>query len=381
MKKIKIFTLLAMTAFMFAASCGKESEIDVSKEGVSLIVKLPAGLKTRAVEDPVADHSATSTIDNMVVFLLNGTTVVPHPNTTLYPTNGIEFEPTDITAEYKLIEGVPGSVNRVVVVANIPSDKLTDVKTQGNYTAIADYAYTIASQNLGSSGDGGIENLTMMGQDTPHDATPPQANYQEVDIVLDALTARFEIGAVKAGTGIVPGSIDIVGVFINNVYTTAAKTTLFQFPGPWTTSPVAGVNTSAYGSVTLPTYSSYNVLRDPGNALVNVDADSKVYAYHVFAGTTDIPRLILLVKGEYQSGYYDTTEKYFLKWITFTKFLDGGTPISTLLPNTIYKVGVGATGITIDAEHLTIEPELEDFDLGVNVDITEWVAKNVTPQI
>ena len=396
MKKTKIFALLAMTAFIFAASCGKESVVEPSNEGASLVVKLPLNMKTRAVEDPVAGgtNSGSINLENVVVFMLNGGTVVPHPDNVTYPTNGIEFDATEIGAGEKWIELVPATVNRVVVVANIPSADLATVLASGTYSDIATHPYTLASQNLsisGPSGLGGIQDLTMMGEGIPvlQSGTNPvdSHDWKEVSIELKALTARFEIGGVIPGVGVVSGSLKIEGVWLNNFYPTAAKVSPpWTFPSAWTTTPAAGVSDdpddfdNSIVTYTFPSF-THTYFFNIGNPLVvaPVPPGDKVYAFHVFAGNV-VPHLIILVSGEYATGYYDGDDKYFLKWYTFTKFMDGATPITTVDPNIIYKVGV-ATGIAINASEGTDEPELTEFDLSIIVTIADWTAKPVTPVI
>ena len=124
---------------------------------------------------------------------------------------------------------------------------------------------------------------------------------------------------------------------------------------------------------THPDY--YNV----NNASVSLSPTSSVYAYHVFAGS-NIPHVIMLVKGEYTVA--DASgNKYFLGYVTFNKFNDGSSDISTITANTIYKMGVGATGITINAEDITEDPEMAIFDLGISVTTTAWTVMNVTPGV
>ena len=72
---------------------------------------------------------------------------------------------------------------------------------------------------------------------------------------------------------------------------------------------------------------------------------------------------------------------YFLQWVTFTKFIDGGTQLTAFEANKIYKVGTGATGIEIKANMLRETAEMEDYDLGINLTVTPWTEVEVTPGI
>jgi hypothetical protein len=101
--------------------------------------------------------------------------------------------------------------------------------------------------------------------------------------------------------------------------------------------------------------------------------------------------VILLVKGVYASGHYNPgadgveggadDEKYFLGYLTYVTYKEGSTPITSFEANKIYKIGVGVTGIPIDAEKITPEPELNLFDLGINVTVTAWTDVTVTPGV
>jgi len=53
--------------------------------------------------------------------------------------------------------------------------------------------------------------------------------------------------------------------------------------------------------------------------------------------------------------------------------------IDSVEPNKIYKIGTGITGIRIDKDNITPFPEMEIFDLGINVDVASWEEVNVTP--
>ena len=101
----------------------------------------------------------------------------------------------------------------------------------------------------------------------------------------------------------------------------------------------------------------------------------------MFAGE-HIPQLILLVRGKYATGYFnDASDEYFFGYVTFTKFIEGSTEIGKVEANTIYKIGVGTTGIVITPDIITPKPNLEDIDLGINVLVTPWTEKTVTPGV
>jgi hypothetical protein len=378
-------TLVMATAalVMGFTSCNKEDATYPStKDNNVLLVKLP-GSSTRAVEEQVGSGTTATTVLNAEVFLINSGSgaVVARES----------FNATEISAKQKRIENVPASVNKVVVVANIPTDvpaTLTAVQALPNYNAVKNYAYTIASQNITPVTGSPISNKTLMGEGIPVTSTEPNPDghdYKAVSIALDALTSRFEIGAIKAGTGV--ASVDLVGVWINNYFNDGSKagSTLNSSSSPfWTTTPATGNSDTAFTTVSLGNAYSPAEYYNAYDAQVSLSTNSKAYAFHLFSGNI-IPRVIMLVKGEYEDGYYSDNQKYFLGWVTFNKYNEGTTDspvwITSILPNYIYKVGTGATGVKINAPDITTEPELANFDLSVNVTITPWTEKNVIPGI
>ena len=73
---------------------------------------------------------------------------------------------------------------------------------------------------------------------------------------------------------------------------------------------------------------------------------------------------------------------YFIGWVTYEKYSSSpGNYIPEMLPNNIYKMGVDANGIKIDAPNIRPKPEPEDYDLGIKVEITPWTINRVTPEV
>ena len=381
MKKI----LLATFAFaLLFASCSKEENLDTQNGTGVLVVKLPAGSEARSVET-VATTTGYN-LNNVIVFTLINDAVVEH----------YEFVGAELTNKSKRIEQVPSAVNKVLVVANVPIINLPDVKSLTSATAIKAFSYTVASQNIN------ILDVTRAGEGTPQDGTDPNPAhdpthlyYKEVEVDLLPLTARFEIGTVTPGIGV--QNVQLVGVWINNYYTNGSKSVVKlhnESDAVWNTSPSTATSpsTSVFGTVSMAS-SPYNYTEasyyDPASPLVTLDplsASTKAYAYQVFADNSssasgNVPHLILLVKGEYKDSYYDAGKKYFLRYLTFRKFLDGGVPINFAVTNTIYQVGVGATGIVVNAKDMTERPETDPFDLGISVKVTPWTPKTVTPAL
>ena len=312
MKKI-LFATLAL-AVMFT-SCSKEDNGAQSQDNI-LVINLPDNVGLRAVESQATTATAI-TLSDVTVFLLNGNSVAAAP---------VTFSGSEITAKFKRINDVPSGVNGVIVVANIPSTATAAVNALTTGTAIREYAYTIASQNTANN----LPTVTRMGSSSSFTTVTPAApgvnEYKTVSVELTPLVSRFEIGAVKAGTGI--ANVELVGVWINDYYPNGAKgTPVFHSDSHavWVTTPSTATSPSntAFGAVTVPTYPEPSYYNAANNTAVTLTAGSSVYAYQVFSGAK-IPHLILLVKGEYLPGYYTGTDKYFLGYLTYRKFLDGG---------------------------------------------------------
>jgi hypothetical protein len=157
---------------------------------------------------------------------------------------------------------------------------------------------------------------------------------------------------------------------------------------PGTVNPtgnVVGIPSNApFNTVAVPAYTD-PVLYTLGSSTVNVAAGAATpaYAFHLFSGqqTPQLPHVILMVAGEYATGYYTGDEKYFCGYVTFTKYNSAAGYVQSIENNKIYKMGLQSPfGIPINAEDVTDRPELEDFDLGINVTVTAWSILHVTPE-
>lgn len=387
--KTKIFLLTTVLIAGSLAACDKNDDSKTSRpEGEqTLVVQLPRELlnlpETRAIEDP--QQQGKTTVDDVTVFLMIGETV--HQGTT--------HTPGEFTSGYIRYEQVPGNINNVIVVVNKVGEEIKDLKTA---TAIRKYAYTVASQHLKT----GLSGRTLMGEGAPvtaqdpnpHPDTNPPHEYKKASVDLHALTSRIEVGAVKMGTGL--ADLKLLAVYINNYYPTYAKSSVIRNVG---TDPVWGVTNSnpsqqpgvptkdVIGNITInpAAYSELTYVNKADDTKVYLNDASKAYAFHTFSG--NVPHLILLVKGEYAPGSYEITDdgdhlKYFYGWVTYTKFkISEDTYADPFLPNKIYKMGVGATGITINHTDIFPEPEITPYDLGIQIEVLDWTPQVVTPEL
>jgi len=376
--KTNILAIFAMAAVISGTiSCSRGDDNNATTAGKDdnvLVIQLPDNVApARSVEAQVATGTST-TLSDVQVFLLNSSNIVLIHDT---------FSGQEMTDKKKRMEQVPSAVSKVVVIANAPAGaERTAVAALTSYSALMTYPFTVAGQNAGA----GVDSKTLRGEGAPATATDPAPDghdYKKADVTLNAITGRFEIGAVKAGTGITSVTLD--GVWINQYYNDGSLPTPVVFNDSnascWNTTPdpkTASPQSTPFTTVsTIPAYTSPAYYTAANNASVTLSAASQVYAFHVFSGA-NVPHLILLVHGEYATS---DANRYFLGWVTFRKFMDAGTAISSILPNTIYKVGTGITGITINADEITERPEMDNIDLGIDVTITPWTEKIVTPSV
>lgn len=399
MKMKSILISCAALAMVFA-SCSKSDEVG-SDGSFDVAVKIPSELLANGgtrgiIESPEAGGTGVkTTIDNIQYFLLNNNSVVEQHYYTAAP----------VGTEY--FRNVSAAINKVIVIANVPASDLTAVQALTTEAAIQAYAYSLATQQPSATAitspygtAPGIAQKTMICETTTFvtQGTNPIAGssntYKLANVTLKSVTARIEVGAVKEGTGIVANSLELVGVWINNYYTDGSKASV-QFNNDaatvWSVPNAGTVSSTAITPGAVPAYTAPDLYLAANNSLVTLNAASRAYVFHVFADAaeavlpTDVdamPHLILLVKGEYATGYYENNDKYFLKWVTFRRYIDDATSgyLASMDRNQIYKIGTGATGITINAKDLTEKPEMNEVDLGVAVTVAAWNPNTLTPE-
>ena len=399
MKMKSILISCAALAMVFG-SCSKTD--DVGGNGSNdIAVRIPAELLsnggTRGIVENEVPTGSKTTIDNIQYFLLNNNSVVEQKYYTAAP------------PAVQYFYNASASINKVIVIANVPAADLTTVQALTNEADIQAYAYSIASQQPAATATTvpygtapGIAQKTLISETATfvtqgsNTSGGTAGTYKLANVTLKSVTARIEIGAVYAGEGV--QSVELEGVWINNYYTTGSKATV-QFnnesAGVWALvgGPTIGVSSTAYTALLPANFTAYSAPEFfmQANASVTKAAGSPAYVFHVFGDAAEavspaidaMPHVILLVRGELKSGYYENSDKFFRKWVTFRRYMDNPvtpTYITSMDRNNIYKIGVGATGIPIDAKNLTEKPELNAVDLGVAVTVAEWNAVNLTPE-
>lgn len=364
-----------MSVIGLTSCTNTDDAIEPNVEEQVIGIKLPDNtISSREVEDQETTGGKTQ-LNDVTVFLMVGPSV----------NKVVSFSQDEIKAQFKKIENVPGMVNKVIVVGNKQGKEIEKLTTESQ---IKSYAFSVESQHKDIVADTlyqGINSKTHIGESTfTTVSNPTEVGYNKLaNVTLNAITSRIEVGDVKPGTGV--KSVEMVAVFINNYYDDYSKSvTVFnkEDNNVWITDPIAGLPSSnAFTNVNIINNYTSEYYTDLRNSEVNTtNNDSKCYAYHIFSG--NLPHVILLVKGEYEDGYYEDGKKYFLGWLTFSKYNKGGGNYVTVMePNKIYKMGVGSTGIIVDAKDITDKPEKEGYTLQVEVKVAAWTEEVVTPEV
>lgn len=367
--KMKNLFLLACLSVVAMTGCTNTDDEVISNSGEQVIgIQLPANtIHSRAVEDQEATGKVTK-LEDVTVFLMVGQTV----------NKVVEFSPEEIISQFKRITNVSSMVNKVIVVANKQDQMIEDLTTESQ---ILSYKFDVKSQHSAE----GVAEKTHIGVSTDLEPAqnPETDGYDKrVEVQLNAITSRIEVGTVRPGVGV--ANVELVAVYVNNYFADNSKqdSVFHSYTDPvWDTDPGAGVpSISEFGDITFPNNYSEPFYTDKASPLVTLDDNSPCYAYHVFSG--NLPHVILLVKGEYKDDYYEDGKKYFLGWLTFSKYKRAANDyVNKMMPNMIYKMGVGSTGILVDAKDITDRPEKEGYTLQVNVKVNPWTAEVVTPEI
>ena len=363
LNKMKIKSILvSMLAVAALASCSNDDGGgSVAPEMGTFEVVLPSVPGTRAVDDVQAPGTVTPTYADVATYLVDGGgNYVKH-----------EWTADEITAKSKRFEQIVKPA-KVVVVAN--KGNIASLPEKTTEAGLKTVMNTLAIENQNS----GLAKVTLMGEclagsftsETPTDGH----TLFKATVALTSLVSRFEVGTVKAGTGLT--NIAVQAVYLNYFYNTYEMNT-FQ-----------GYTQSTWpGDAFTPIWAT-----DAGDADVTSVLNTKCYAYQVFTGNL-VPHIIYKVSGEVSEGYKlsdGTTGVFSGKYITVKGFKVGsdalvGTTANAgqyqMKVNEIYKMGLTDGGIVITPEQITPDPEMDKVDLIVEVTVVPWTAQNVTPEI
>ena len=379
-KIMKMKTLfVAALATMFLVACNKDAEPTGTSAGngggkTNFAVSLPGAPDTYAVEDPQAAGQITPYYDNVMVYLADaGENVV-----------GYAWTDAEIKAREKRFEQITEPVAVLVIVnsgsAVLPTGSLSLAALNSSIDAI-----TVADQNKAvktlaaedSKGNaagtyGPIQQVTLYGgEDVFTTETPTDGHtLKKAAIELKSMAARFEVGTVKPGTGL--DALTVEAVYLNNFYLDHGRLTAQEFT-----------------ELTWPTVYTPAWATDDYNAAVTSETGTKAYAYQIFAfGSTLMPHVIYKVSGTVSAGYkladgtgdMDSPTAFTDKYITVKGFREGGSLVSGLEINKIYKMGLEDGGIAITPDKITDKPEKNKIDLIVGITVADWTSSNVTPE-
>ena len=376
---MKMKTLfVAALATMSLAACNKDAEPTGTPAGngggkTNFAVSLPGAPETYAVEDPQAAGQITPLYSNVVVYMLDaGGNAV-----------GYAWTDAEIKARAKRFEQIT-EPTKVIVVANTGSTSLLIGNVQPSSVQNILRGLVVADQNQAvktlSAEDekgnvvgtyGPIQQVALYGEQTTFTTETADDGHtlKKAAVELKSVVSRFEVGTVKAGTGL--EALTVEAVYVNNFYTYCGVSSTIQNNDETTWS--------------LPYSPAWAT--DGYNAAVTSNAGTKVYAYQVFSGNT-VPHIVYKVSGTVTAGYKlsdgtgdlnnptDFTDKY----ITVKGFRESGSLISAIEPHQIYKMGLEDGGIEITPDKITDKPEKTKIDLIVAITVAEWTSENVTPE-
>ena len=217
---------------------------------------------------------------------------------------------------------------------------------------------------------GPIQQVMLFAQQDTFTTETPTVGHtlKKAAIELKSMAARFEVGTVKPGTGL--DALTVEAVYLNNFYLDHGRLTAQEFT-----------------ELTWPTVYTPAWATDGYNAAVTSNAGTKVYAYQVLLGDK-IPHIIYKVSGTVSAGYklsdgtgdMDNPTPFTDMYITVKGFREGGSLVSGLEINKIYKMGLEDGGIAITPDKITDKPEKNKIDLIVGITVADWTSSNVTPE-
>ena len=372
--KMKTYFVAAL-ATMTLAACSKDAETGAPPPAAktNFSVSLPGALETYGVEDPQAAGQIAPYYENVVVYLVDA------------GNNAMGYSWTDagISAKQKRFEQVVEPA-KVIVVANTGSTSLltgptslASIENGLKNLAVADQnraVKTIGAADVKGNAAGdylSVQQVALYGEQTTFTSETPTDGHtlKKAAVELKSLVSRFEVGTVKAGTGL--DALTVEAVYVNFFYNDYGQTSSQNF-----------------SELTWPVTYTPAWATDAANAAVTSQTGTKAYTYQVFAGSL-IPHIIYKVSGTVSAGYKladgtgdaDNSTSFTGKYITVKGFRDSGSLISEIEAHKIYKMGLADSGIEITPDKITDKPEKAKIDLIVAVSVADWTVANVTPEI
>lgn len=342
MKQFKIFAVALAVLTMF--SCSKENTDAPDTTERVMTVKITNPASTKAIETPGKDAAGTITLENGVIFTLNGDAVVGAYELNIN---------TAATASGQQISDKVTSSITVFVVANVPANTVTEWTTKGTrpttLTAIKASAFNI--------GDNNGSNYTMATLcNTGATATQPTAsgtNAVLATVEISPVYSRLELPKI-VGTGTIE-SFTVKGVYVDDFYlsytigggSNGNINSMRQTPP--TSWPAEGTDEGMWASATK----------------VATAGGANVWAYNLPSG--NLPRLIIKLEDVILDGGALTGTWY----LSVRAYTDG---LTVFAPGNIYSI---SDGIVFDQTKLGPTPNPTENDLSVKVTIKQWTIKDV----
>ncbi len=370
-------SLCLLTALVLLAACNKDAEPNGSSVGgkTNFAVSLPGALDTYAVEDPQAAGTIVPLYEDVTVYLMDaGENFM-----------GYAWTDAEIKAREKRFEQIP-EPEAVAVIINsgsvtMPTGAISKYEFLDVIHAIAAADQNKAAKTLAAEDSKGnaagtygpIQQVTLYGAEDVFTTETPTDGHtlKKAAVELSSLVARLELGIVKAGAGL--DALTVEAVYVNNFFLNA----FFE-------ASAQSFTEGTWPSTFTPAWAT-----DDYNAAVTSETGTKAYAYQIFAfGSTLMPHVIYKVSGTVSAGYkladgtgdMDSPTAFTDKYITVKGFREGGSLVSGLEINKIYKMGLEDGGIAITPDKITDKPEKNKIDLIVGITVADWTSSNVTPE-
>lgn len=373
--KMKTFWVAAL-ATMTLAACSKDGEsggAPATGAKTNFAVSLPGAPETYAVEDPQAAGQIMPYYNDITVYLIDaGANAV-----------GYAWTDAEIKSREKRFEQITEPVKVLVVVnsgsVTMPTGSVSMTALQNSITAISAADQNLAAKSLAAEDAKGnaigdylsVQQVMLYGEQSTFTTETPDDGHtlKKAAVELQSMVARFEVGAVKPGTGL--DALTVEAVYVNNFYNEVGNTT-----------------TQAFTELDWPATFSPAWATDAYNAAVTSNAGTKAYAYQVLYGAK-VPHIIYKVSGTVSAGYklsdgtgdLNNPTPFTGKYITVKGFRENGSLISAISNHKIYKMGLENGGIEITPEKITDKPEKTQIDLIVAITVADWTVSNVTPEI
>lgn len=342
MKQFKIFAVALAALTMF--SCSKENTDTPDTTERVMTVKIANPASTKAIETPGVSTAGTITLENGVIFTLNGEAVV----------GAYELNVTQAaTASGQQISDKVTSSITVFVVANVPATKVTEWTTKATTpTTLA--AIKASAFNIGDNNGSHYTTATLC--NTGATTTRPTASGADAvlaTVELSPVYSRLELPKV-VGTGTVT-SFTVKGVYVDDFYTrytvgggsNGNLNSMGQTPP--TAWPAEGTDEGTWASA----------------AKVATAGGANVWAYNLPSG--NLPRLIIKLEDVILDGG-PLTGTWYLSVKAYTDNL------TVFAPGDIYHI---TDGIVFDQTNLGPTPNPTENDLSVKVTIKQWTIKGV----